>query len=82
MSQDLPARLRMRRFSEGLERAVLDRMRLHVGRFSEGVEQRPEPAADPEATGRFSRGQDHLRSTDTEATRVGRFDDVDRPRAV
>jgi hypothetical protein len=35
----LPAPLRIRRFSEGLEGAVLERLRApHVGRFSQGID--------------------------------------------
>lgn len=46
---DVPAPLRIRCFSEGLECAVLDQLRApHLGRFSQGAErpvQRPTRAA-------------------------------------
>jgi hypothetical protein len=75
---DVPERLRMRRFSEGLERRVLDHLWPHVGRFSDGVERMPERPTDPDHIGRFSRGQDHADAAPATEPRVGRFDDVDR----
>jgi hypothetical protein len=75
---DVPGRLPMRRFSEGLERRVLDRLRPHVGRFSDGLQRTPERPTDPDRIGRFSRGQDHAGAARSTGGRVGRFDDVDR----
>ena len=72
---DIPKRLRVRRFSEGLERAVLDRLRVpRFGRFSSGQERRPAPPGNPEI-GRFSRGQDHGRNDDPAHLHVGSYAD-------
>jgi hypothetical protein len=74
---DIPERLRIRRFSEGVERAVLDRFQVpRIGSFGTGRRHPEGPVGDSVRIGRFSRGQDHLREDDPLALHVGRFDDV------
>ncbi len=81
---DIPERLRIRRFSEGVERAVLDHFQVpRIGSFGTGgfgsSRRHPDgPVGDSVRIGRFSRGQDHLRDDDPLALHVGRFDDVSR----
>jgi hypothetical protein len=76
---DIPERLRIRRFSEGVERAVLDHFRVpRIGSFGTGRRRLDGPVGDSLRIGRFSRGQDHLREDDPLALHVGRFDDVSR----
>jgi hypothetical protein len=64
---EVPAPLRIRRFSEGLERPAHDD--IHVGRFSEGCERLAEDVPSKRHVGRFSEGPEPLRDT----THVGRF---------
>jgi hypothetical protein len=76
---DIPERLRIRRFSQGLELAVLDRLKVpSIGRFSSGVDHQAEPA-DASHIGRFSRGQDDGRDEDSAHLRVGTYADGSRP---
>lgn len=78
----IPERLRVRRFSEGLERAVLDRLRVaRLGRFSSGQERRPEALGSPEI-GRFSRGQDRGPDDGPAHLRVGSYADRSDAREV
>ena len=76
---DIPERLRIRRFSEGVERAVLEHFRVpRIGSFGTGLRRPDGPVGDSVRIGRFSRGQDRLREDDPLALHVGRFDDVAR----
>jgi hypothetical protein len=69
----VPERLRIRRFSEGLERVVLDHFEVpRFGSFASGQQR----LGDSGRIGRFSRGQDRLRDDDPLALHVGRFDDT------
>ena len=71
---DVPAPLQIRRFSQGMERAVLDRMRsANPGRFSRGVERLPENDPSKRRIGRFSDGLDHQPADARERFHVGRF---------
>jgi hypothetical protein len=80
---ELPPRLRIRRFSEGLERAVLDGIGTpRVGRFSSGHESLPESPPPATRIGSFSRGHDHERDDDPAYLRVGTFADSEDPRAA
>jgi hypothetical protein len=80
---ELPDRLRIRRFSEGLEGAVLDRLRTpRLGRFSDGAERLPDSAPSKTRIGRFSRGQDHRRDDDPAMLYVGSFSDSTPPDAA
>jgi hypothetical protein len=68
----VPERLRIRRFSEGIERVVPDRFEVpRIGSFGRGQQLH-----DPLRIGRYSRGQDHLREDDPLALHVGRFGDT------
>jgi hypothetical protein len=69
--EDLPAPLRFRRYSEGLERTGLHTP--HLGRFSAGAERLPEDDPSKRHIGRFSdgaRSPAHPIATDLH---VGRF---------
>jgi hypothetical protein len=69
----VPERLRIRRFSEGIERVVLDHLEVpRIGTFGRGQQH----LDDPDRIGRYSRGQDHLREDDPLALHVGRFGDT------
>lgn len=70
---DVPVALRVRRFSEGLERRPHGRI-FHVGRFSDGVERLPDDASDKAHVGRFSDGLEHEHDPLLDL-RVGRFSD-------
>jgi hypothetical protein len=71
---ELPAPLRITRFSQGIERAVLDRMRSpHVGRFSEGGERLPEDHPSKAHIGRFSDGLDPRPDDAPSSLHLGRF---------
>jgi hypothetical protein len=67
LEAEVPAPLRVRRFSEGVERPVHED--IHVGRFSEGCERIPEDAPSKQEVGRYSDGVARPRRT----THVGRF---------
>lgn len=70
---DVPAPLRIRRFSEGLERAALDRFREpHLGRFSQGAERLPEDAPSKAHVGRYADG---LARDATATVHIGRYSD-------
>jgi hypothetical protein len=74
---DVPERLRIRRFSEGCERAVIDRFRVpRIGSFGTGQRRADASVSETIRIGRFSRGQDLLRDDDPLALHVGRFDDT------
>ncbi len=74
---DIPERLRIRRFSEGVERAIDDRFQIpRIGCFATGRLWLEDPVHATVRIGRFSRGQDRLRDDDPLALRVGRFDDT------
>jgi hypothetical protein len=71
---DVPAPLRIRRFSEGLESAVLEQLRRPwVGRFSRGAERLPEDDPSKAHIGRYSDGLDHRPDDAPESLHVGRF---------
>lgn len=71
---EVPAPLRIRRFSEGMERAVLDRLRSpRVGRFSQGGEQLAEDHASKAHIGRYSDGLDPRPDDAPSSLHVGRF---------
>jgi hypothetical protein len=71
---EVPAPLRIRRFSEGLEHAVLDRLRVpHLGRFSQGVERLPEDAPSKTHIGRYSDGLAHDPADAPSQLHVGRY---------
>ena len=71
---DVPAPLRIRRFSEGLERAVLDQLRVpHLGRFSQGAERLAEDAPTKTHIGRYSDGLGHEPADGPSQLHVGRF---------
>lgn len=73
---DIPEPLQIRRFSQGLETAVLHRFRqLRVGRFSTGAERLPANRPSTTRIGRFSRGQDHIVDDAPEQLHVGRYAD-------
>ena len=74
---DVPERLRIRRFSEGCERAVLDLFQVpRIGSFGTGQRRVEASVSATVRIGRFSRGQDLLRDDDPLALHVGRFDDT------
>jgi hypothetical protein len=71
---DVPAALHVRRFSEGLEHAVLRRMRdLEPGRFSHGAERLPEDHPSKRHIGSYGDGLDHRPDGAPEHLHVGRF---------
>jgi hypothetical protein len=70
---DLPAPLRIRRFSEGLEHPELERDRLHMGRFSEGVERLPDDAPSKAHIGSYADGLRHGPEDAPDHLHVGRF---------
>jgi hypothetical protein len=79
---EVPERLRLRRFSEGLERAVLDQLRVpRIGRFSTGHEQHPDAPAN-NRIGRLSRGEDRRRDDDPANLHVGSYADRSDPDAA
>lgn len=68
---ELPAPLQIRRFSEGLERAVLDRLRRPLpGRYSRGAKRLPE---DKQHIGRYSDGLDQRPDDAPSRVHLGRF---------
>ena len=71
---DVPAPLQIRRFSEGLERAVLTQLRApRLGRFSRGVERLPENHPSKTHIGSYSDGLDHIPADAPSRLHVGRF---------
>jgi hypothetical protein len=71
---DVPAPLRIRDFSEGLERAVLNHLCVpHLGRFSQGAERLPEDAPSKTHIGRYSDGLDPRPDDAPSSLHVGRF---------
>ena len=71
---DVPAPLQVRRFSQGLERAVLESVRRQrPGRFSRGAERLPEDDPSKTHIGRYSDGLDHRPDDAPESLHVGRF---------
>jgi|tagenome__1003787_1003787.scaffolds.fasta_scaffold20239620_1 hypothetical protein len=71
---DVPAPLQIRRFSQGLERAVLNHLRTpKLGRFSRGAERLPEDHPSKRRIGRYSDGLDHQPADAPERLHVGRF---------
>lgn len=71
---DVPAPLQIRRFSQGLERAVLDRERRpRPGRFSRGAERLPEDHPSKTHIGRYSDGLEHRPDDTPSSLAVGRF---------
>ena len=71
---DVPAPLRIRDFSEGLERAVLNHLRVpHLGRFSQGAERLPEDAPSKTHIGRYSDGLAHDPADAPSQLHVGRY---------
>jgi hypothetical protein len=71
---DVPAPLQIRRFSQGLERAVQNRLRTPVpGRFSRGAERLPEDHPSKAHIGRYSDGLDHQPADAPDRLHVGRF---------
>lgn len=71
---EVPPPLQVRRFSEGLERAVLDQLRTpHVGRFSQGSERLPEDAPSKTHIGSYSDGIGHDTADAASQLHVGRF---------
>ena len=73
---DVPERLRLPRFSEGVERAPGDRFRVaRFGTFATGLQRPGDTAVDASRIGRFSRGQDHLQGGEPAALHVGAFGD-------
>lgn len=67
-----PQRQHIRRFSEGLERAVLDRLRTpRVRRFSDGTGRTHATDASKNRVGRFSHGQEDGRGDELTHQRVG-----------
>jgi hypothetical protein len=79
----VPAPLRFRRFSQGTERAVLDRLRIpRVGRFSQGLERLPDDHPSKTHIGRYSDGLDPRPDDAPSSLHVGRFSQgVDRGEA-
>jgi hypothetical protein len=70
---DLPQKLRIGRFSHGLERSGGDRLR--VGRFSTGGERLPADDPSKAGIGRFDRTQDRRPAEDPDGLRVGGYAD-------
>jgi hypothetical protein len=71
---DVPAPLRVRRFSEGQEHAAVDHLRApKLGRFSRGVERLPDNHPSKAHIGRYSDGLDHRPDAAPSALHVGRF---------
>ncbi|MGZ4181532.1 MAG: hypothetical protein ACXVUL_12735 [Solirubrobacteraceae bacterium] len=71
---EVPAPLRIRRFSEGLECAVIDKLRVpHLGRFSQGAERLAEDAPGKTHIGRYSDGLGHEPANAPSQLHVGRF---------
>lgn len=71
---EVPAPLRIRRFSEGLERAALDQLRApHVGRFSQGGERLPEDAPSKTHIGSYGDAGGHEPADAASRLHVGRF---------
>jgi hypothetical protein len=70
---DVPAPLRIRRFSEGLEHPALEGDRLHLGRFSEGTERLPDDAPSKAHIGSFADGLRHGPEDAFDHLHVGRF---------
>jgi hypothetical protein len=69
---DLPELLRIRRFSEGLERG--DHLQvIRLGRFSDGAERLPADAETKRTIGTFSRGQERLPDEAAGKSRVGSY---------
>jgi hypothetical protein len=72
---DVPELLRIRRFSEGLERGG-DQLRvIRLGRFSDGAERLPADAGSKRTIGKFSRGQERLPDDAGGKSRVGSYGD-------
>ena len=70
---DVPELLRIRRFSEGLERGG-DRLQvIRLGRFSDGAERLPADAEGKRTIGSFSRGQEQLPEDAAAKWRVGSY---------
>jgi hypothetical protein len=70
----VPAPLRIRRFSQGMEVAVLDRLRSpRVGRFSQGAERLPDDHPSKTHIGRYSDGLDPRPDDAPSSLHVGRF---------
>ena len=71
---DVPAPLRFRRFSQGLELAVRDRLASPaVGRFSRGGERLPDDDPSKTHIGRYSDGLDARPDDARSSLHVGRF---------
>jgi hypothetical protein len=71
---DLPAPLRIRRFSHGMERATRNQLRTpKLGHFSRGVERLPEDHPSKRRIGRYSDGLDHVPADALSRLHVGRF---------
>lgn len=71
---DVPAPLRIRRFSTGIERAVLDRLQPPLpGRFSRGAERLPEDHPSKAHVGGYADGVDHRPDDAPSNLHVGRF---------
>jgi hypothetical protein len=70
---DVPELLRIRRFSEGLERGS-DQLRvIRLGRFSDGAELQPADVESNRTIGTFSRGQERLPDDAAGKSRVGSY---------
>ena len=71
---DVPTPLQIRRFSQGLERGVLDHWRTpRPGRFSRGAERLPEDDRSKRRIGRYSDGLDQEPADAPNRLHVGRF---------
>jgi hypothetical protein len=70
---DVPELLRIRRFSEGLERGNGRLQVVRLGQFSDGAERLPADAEGKRTIGRFSRGQERLPDDAAGKSRVGSY---------
>jgi hypothetical protein len=70
---DVPAPLRIRRFSEGVEHQEPEAERLHLGRFSDGAERLPDDAPSKAHIGSYADGLRHGPEDAPDHLHVGRF---------
>jgi hypothetical protein len=70
---DLPAELRIGRFSEGIEQPRTGCRIVRLGRFSDGAERLPPEAGDKRLVGSFSRGHEQRPRDPDRETLVGSF---------